>query len=103
MTINKEYIKQSINEFEQIEKELDKCRGISFYAVYKAMGKKFYNNTYNYDGDLFDIELSRVLCTIIREGTTARLDDGLMIDISNDLSGEWIDTNIDELRKAVEM
>ena len=101
MNINKEYIKTAIDEYERIEKALTETQGISFYAAYKAISKKFYNNTHNYDGELFDIELSRVLATIILKGNTAILDKYVMFDISEDLSGEWIDTSIDELKKAV--
>ena len=101
MNINKEYIKQAINEFEQIKKALDECNGLSFDAVYDAMSRKFYNNVYNYGYDLFDVELSRVLCTITNDENTIRLDSGCMFDISDDLSGEWVDTNIDELKQAV--
>ena len=34
---------------------------------------------------------------------TARLDKYCMFDISDDLSGLWIDTSIDELKKAVDL
>ena len=97
--VKTEYIKQAIDEYTQIETALSKLQGISFDKVCKAITHDFYGNTHNYDGTLFDICLSRVLCTIKKgKGKTATLDKGLMFDISDNLSGEWIDTTIDELR-----
>lgn len=104
MDVNKEYIKTAIKEFEQIENALNGLQGEKFSFVCMAMAERFFGNVHNYDGELFDIELSRVLCTVNKgKKNTATLDRGLMFDVSENLCGEWIDTNIEELKKAVEL
>lgn len=102
MDIKKEYIKQAIKEWEMVEKAMKDLQGHNFNYVCD----KIYDiipRIANYDGELFDFETSRILGTIYKEkGRKSRLDKGFMFDISEDLSGEWIDTSIDELRKVVE-
>ena len=102
MNINKKYILTAINEYEQAENALKELQGHNFDYVCRKITEKFYGNTHNYDGELFDFCLSRVLGTIKKgNGRTAILDKYIMFDISEDLSGEWLDTSIDELRKEV--
>ena len=99
MNINKDYIKTAIDEFEKVQKAVDKLQGHNFSYVLNRINNEVYGNTHNYDGELFDFCLSRILGTIKKgKGRTAILDRYIMFDISDDLSGEWIDANIDELK-----
>lgn len=100
MTINKEYIKQAINEYEELEKAVADAKGMSFEDLYKEMKQKY--ETANYDGQIFDVCIKRLLCTVNkRKWNTAKLDgEWLMVDVSRNLWGDWIDTSIEELRKV---
>lgn len=100
MEINKYYAMQGIKEYLQIKRAVDELQGNDFETIYKAITQRFYGNTANYDGTLFDICLSRVLCTIKKgKRKTATLDKYLMFDISDHLDGDWIDIYIYDLKK----
>jgi hypothetical protein len=102
MTINKEYIKQAINEYEELENAVASLKGMRFEDLYNEMKQKY--ETANYDGQIFDVCIKRLLCTVNkRKWNTAELDgEWLMFDVSRNLCGDWIDTSIDELRRAVD-
>lgn len=102
MEINKHYAMQGIKEYLQIKRAVDELQGNDFETIYKAITQRFYGNTANYDGDLFDICLSRVLCTIKKgKNKTAILDNYIMFDISDHLDGDWIDIFIEDLSKHI--
>lgn len=101
MNINKEYILTAIDEYEELEKAVADAKGMSFEDLYKAMKQKY--ETANYDGQIFDVCIKRLLCTVNKgKWNTAKLDgEWVMFDVSRNLWGDWIDTSIDKLRKAV--
>ena len=102
MNIKEEYIIQAIDEFEQVQEKLSKLQGKNFNVVHKEINNEFYGNTQNYDGELFDFCLSRILGTINKgKNKTAFLDKNFMFDISDDFSGEWIDTSIFDLYRLL--
>ena len=99
MDIKQEYIKQAIKEWEIVEKAIQNVGGIPIDLEKLLDYLQGINGiqTQNYDGDLFDIEQARTIFTV----DFLVIHNLIEFDTSEDLSGEWIGTNIEELRKAL--
>ena len=93
---------QAIEEYELIASELQKLVNKDFDTVFTVISKKINYNCYNYDGTLFDFNLSRIIGTIKKgDNNKPILDNHIELDISNDYSGFWIDTTIENLYSAL--
>lgn len=77
--------------------------GKKIYELYKIFHNK--HNVYNYDGELFDIETERLVVTIRKKKgkniIPCEIDNIIEFDRSQDLSGEWIDTELKYLQALV--
>lgn len=96
-------IKTAISEYHDIENLYNENNGKKIYELYKIFHNK--HNVYNYDGELFDIETERLVVTIRKKKgkniIPCEIDNIIEFDRSQDLSGEWIDTELKYLQALV--
>ena len=96
-------IKTAISEYHNIENLYNENNGKKIYELHKIFHNKY--NVYNYDGELFDIETERLVVTIReKKGKNiipCEIDNIIEFDRSQDLSGEWIDTELKYLQALV--
>lgn len=96
-------IKTAISEYHDIENLYNENNGKKIYELHKIFHNKY--NVYNYDGELFDIETERLVVTIRKKKgkniIPCEIDNIIEFDRSQDLSGEWIDTEFKHLQALV--
>ena len=99
LDINDQIKSEAKKEFDEIKNVFNSNNGKSIEELYDIISKRFYYNVFNFDGELFDIELDRIVVTILTDKNgQPYLSPYIEIDISEDCSGEWLDININKLQ-----
>ena len=86
----RKYIAQeAINQYNEVKSviEENKCKTIE--ELYEIYSEKFHRNVFNFDGELFDIELDRIEATVMEINGVPTLLDKFDVDVSENLNGDW--------------
>lgn len=100
----KKYIAQeAINEYNEVKTIIEKNKNKTIEELYEICHKKFFGSVFNFDGELFDIELNRIEATVTtRSGSPIILD---VFDVNtgeNYLEGQWsVSCTIEDLQKII--
>ena len=99
----KKYIAQeAINQYNEVKSVIEENKDKTIKEVYKICFDKFYGNVFNFDGELFDIELDRIEATIMEINGTPTLLERFDVDVSETLNGEWeLNCTVEELQKII--
>ena len=99
MNINKEYILTAINEYETVEKAIEKIGSAPYdlEMLLEELQGIDGLQTQNYDGTYFEIEQDHTILTVDFLGILPQIE----LDTSENKCGAWIETSIQELENAV--
>ena len=99
----KKYIAQeAINQYNEVKSVIEENKDKPIKEVYKICFDKFYGNVFNFDGELFDIELDRIEATIMEINGTPTLLERFDVDVSETLNGEWeLSCTVEDLQKII--
>ena len=99
----RKYIAQeAINQYNEVKSviEENKCKTIE--ELYKICSEKFHRNVFNFDGELFDIELDRIEATVMEINNIPTLLDKFDVDVSENLNGDWeLNCTVEDLQKII--
>lgn len=86
----KKYIAQeAINQYNEIKAVIEENKGKTIEELYEICLEKFHRNVFNFDGELFDIELDRIEATVMEINGVPTLLNPFDVDVSEDMSGDW--------------
>ena len=99
----KKYIAQeAINQYNEVKSVIEENKDKTIKEVYKICFDKFYRNVFNFDGELFDIELDRIEATVMEVNGAPTLLDRFDVDVSETLNGEWeLNCTVEDLQKII--
>lgn len=99
----KKYIAQeAINQYNEIKSVIEANKGKTIEELYEICSEKFHRNVFNFDGELFDIELDRIEATVIEINGIPTLLRPFDVDISEDMSGDWeLNCTIEKLQEVL--
>lgn len=99
----KKYIAQeALNQYNEVKSVIEENKDKTIKEVYKICFDKFYRNVFNFDGELFDIELDRIEATVMEVNGTPTLLDRFDVDVSETLKGEWeLSCTVEDLQKII--
>ena len=84
------YIAQeAINQYNEIKAVIEENKGKTIEELYEICSEKFHRNVFNFDGELFDIELDRIEATVMEINGVPTLLIPFDVDVSEDMSGDW--------------
>ena len=97
----RKYIAQeAINQYNEVKSVIEGHKGKTIEELYEICSKKFHRNVFNFDGELFDIELDRIEATVVEINGVPTLLNTFDIDTSENLSGDWeLDCTVEDLQK----
>ena len=99
----RKYIAQeAINQYNEIKSVIEENKGKTIGELYEICSEKFHGNVFNFDGELFDIELDRVEATVMEINDVPTLLDRFDVDVSENLSGDWkLNCTIKDLKEVL--
>ena len=99
----KKYIAQeAINQYNEVKSVIEANKDKTIKEVYKICFDKFYRNVFNFDGELFDIELDRIEATVMEVNGAPTLLERFDVDVSETLNGEWeLNCTVEDLQKII--
>lgn len=99
----RKYIAQeAINQYNEVKSVIEKNKGKTIEELYEICSEKFHRNVFNFDGELFDIELDRIEATVMEINGVPTLLDRFEVDVSESLYGEWVlDQTVKDLQKII--
>ena len=84
------YIAQeAINEYNEVKSVIEENKGKTIEELCEICSEKFHGNVFNFDGELFDIELDRIEVTVMEINGVPTLLNLLDVDVSKNLNGDW--------------
>ena len=86
----KKYIAQeAINQYNEVKAVIEENKGKTIEELYEICSEKFNGNVFNFDGELFDIELDRIMVTVMEINGVPTLFSLFDVDVSENLNGDW--------------
>ena len=86
----KTYISQeAINQYNEVKSVIEENKGKTIKELYEICSEKFHRNVFNFDGELFDIELDRIEATVMEINGVPTLLSLFDVDVSENLNGDW--------------
>ena len=86
----KKYIAQeAINQYNEVKSVIEENKGKTIKELYEICSEKFHRNVFNFDGELFDIELDRIEATVMEINGVPTLLSLFDVDVSENLNGDW--------------
>ena len=86
----RKYIAQeAINQYNEVKSVIEENKGKTIEELYKICSEKFHGNVFNFDGELFDIELDRIEATVMEINGVPTLLSLFDVDVSENLNGDW--------------
>lgn len=86
----RKYIAQeAINQYNEVKSVIEENKGKTIEELYEICSEKFHRNVFNFDGELFDIELDRIEATVMEINGVPTLLSLFDVDVSEDLNGDW--------------
>lgn len=98
----RKYIAQeAINQYNEVKSVIEENKGKTIEELYEICSEKFHRNIFNFDGELFDIELDRIETTVMEINGTPTLLDEFDVDVSGNLGGDWETHTIEDLKEVL--
>ena len=99
----RKYIAQeAINQYNEVKSVIEENKGKTIEELYEICSEKFHRNVFNFDGELFDIELDRIEATVMEINGIPTLLDGFDVDVSESLNGDWkLNCTVEDLQKII--
>ena len=86
----RKYIAQeAINQYNEVKSVIEENKGKTIEELYEIYSEKFHGNVFNFDGELFDIELDRIEATVMEINGVPTLLSLFDVDVSENLNGDW--------------
>ena len=86
----RKYIAQeAINQYNEVKSVIEENKGKTIEELYEICSEKFHGNVFNFDGELFDIELDRIEATVMEINGVPTLLSLFDVDVSENLNGDW--------------
>ena len=86
----RKYIAQeAVNQYNEVKSVIEENKGKTIEELYKICSEKFHGNVFNFDGELFDIELDRIETTVMEINGVPTLLSLFDVDVSENLNGDW--------------
>lgn len=87
--MNKRIAQEAINQYNEVKSVIEENKGKTIEELYEICSEKFHRNVFNFDGELFDIELDRIEVTVMKVNGVPTLLNLLDVDVSKNLDGDW--------------
>ena len=99
----RKYIAQeAINQYNEVKSVIGENKGKTIEELYKICSEKFHRNVFNFDGELFDIELDRIEATVMEINGVPTLLSLFDVDVSENLNGDWkLNCTVEDLQKII--
>ncbi len=99
----RKYIAQeAINQYNEVKAVIEENKGKTIEELYEICSEKFHRNVFNFDGELFDIELDRIEATVMEINGVPTLLSLFDVDVSENLNGDWkLNYTIEDLKEVL--
>ena len=98
----RKYIAQeAINQYNEVKSVIEENKGKTIEELYEICSEKFYRNVFNFDGELFDIELDKIEATVMEINGIPTLLDRFDVDVSENFNGDWETHTVEDLQKII--
>ena len=99
----KKYIAQeAINQYNKVKSVIEENKGKTIKELYKICSEKFHGNVFNFDGELFDIELDKIGATVMEINGVPTLLSLFDVDVSENLNSDWkLNCTVEDLQKII--
>lgn len=99
----RKYIAQeAINQYNEVKAVIEENKGKTIEELYEICSEKFHGNVFNFDGELFDIELDRIEATVMEINGVPTLLSLFDVDVSENLDGDWkLNYTIEDLKEVL--
>lgn len=99
----KKYIAQeAIRQYNEVKTFIEENKGKTIEELYENCSEKFHRNVFNFDGELFDIELDRIEATVMEINGVPTLLSLFDVDVSENLDGDWeLNHTIEEMENLI--
>lgn len=98
----RKYIAQeAINQYNEVKSVIKENKGKTIEELYEICSEKFHRNVFNFDGELFDIELDRIEATVMEINGVPILLDRFDVDVSENFNGDWETHTVEDLQKII--
>lgn len=101
----RKYIAQeAINQYNEVKSVIEENKGKTIEELYEICSEKFHRNVFNFDGELFDIELDRIEATVMEINGVPTLLSLFDVDVSESLNGDWkLNCTVEDLKYEYEI
>ena len=101
----RKYIAQeAINQYNEVKSVIKENKGKTIEELYEICSEKFHRNVFNFDGELFDIELDRIEATVMEINGVPTLLDRFDVDVSENFNGDWkLNCTVEDLKYEYEI
>lgn len=99
----RKYIAQeAINQYNEVKSVIEENKGKTIEELYEICSEKFHRNVFNFDGELFDIELDRIEATVMEINGVPTLLSLFDVDVSKNLDGDWkLNYTVEDLKEVL--
>lgn len=99
----RKYIAQeAINQYNEVKAVIEENKGKTIEELYEICSEKFHRNVFNFDGELFDIELDRIEATVMEINGVPTLLSLFDVDVSKNLDGDWkLNYTVEDLKEVL--
>ena len=99
----RKYIAQeAINQYNEVKSVIEENKGKTIKELYEICSEKFHRNVFNFDGELFDIELDRIEATVMEINGVPTLLSLFDVDVSENLNGDWkLNYTVEDLKEVL--
>ena len=99
----RKYIAQeAINQYNEVKSVIEENKGKTIEELYEICSEKFHGNVFNFDGELFDIELDRIEATVMEINGVPTLLSLFDVDVSENLNGDWkLNYTVEDLKEVL--
>lgn len=101
----RKYIAQeAINQYNEVKSVIEENKGKTIEELYEICSEKFHRNVFNFDGELFDIELDRIETTVMEINGVPTLLSLFDVDVSENFNGDWkLNCTVEDLKYEYEI
>ena len=99
----RKYIAQeAINQYNEVKSVIEENKGKTIEELYEICSERFRGNVFNFDGELFDIELDRIEATVMEINGVPTLLSLFDVDVSENLNGDWkLNYTVEDLKEVL--
>lgn len=100
--MKKHIAQEAISQYNEIKSVIEANKSKTIEELYEIYSEEFHRNVFNFDGELFDIELDRIEATVMKINDVPTLLRPFDVDISEDMSGDWeLNCTIEKLQEVL--